>query len=184
VPAKLTALDGSEWVRHRYPNVWQRERTTGPDRLRIAPDGCHVDVLSSLVGCLPEPFGILYVLIASRAGRESGRYQSPEPWSRGEVVSFLEGFRDYFEGDGRHHVWVTSLPANGTLVYDNHDLIYAYGPIPEYERALATIGLVPAGVSIPAPHGHQYNAEFDGDEDRLMAHCAWIHFPLLPSDDP
>lgn len=64
------------------------------------------------------------------------------------------------------------------------DLKAAMGPIPEYERALATIGLVPAGVSIPAPHGHQYNAEFDGDEDRLMAHCAWIHFPLLPSDDP
>lgn len=181
---KLTRLEGSNWVRQQYAGVWQREKTSGPERLSIAPAGNHVDVLCSLLQCLPEPFGILYVLLLSRTGRELGRYQCPEPFSREDTISFLKSFREYLEGDGRHHIWIISLPTNATLVYDNHDLLYAYGSIAEYERILETTGLSSGTVVIPAPHGHQYNVEFDEDEERIMSFCPWLHFPLHPSDDP
>lgn len=50
------------------------------------------------------------------------------------MEGFLREFRAYFESDGRHHIWVSSLQASAlqasaTLVYDQHDVIYAYGPL-------------------------------------------------------
>lgn len=81
----------------RYGDVWQVERTSGPDRLRIGPSSSHVDVLLSLAETLEGDFYLLYVLVVDEA---PGRYQSP-PVSRDEVVEFCRRFEPFLQGDAR-----------------------------------------------------------------------------------
>jgi hypothetical protein len=152
----------------------------------VAPSrGQHVDALLDLARCLREPFGVLYVLLLSRTGEHvPGRYQSDVPASRAEVELFVHRFRDYLEGDGRHHLWLMSLPDEATLVYDNHDLLYGYGPLVRYQAALSDRGFSEGSTAIPAPHQHRYNEEYDGAERDLMAYWDWRRFPLQPDDDP
>jgi hypothetical protein len=165
-----------------YPNTWKQERTTGADRLVIAPSSRHIDLIRKLIQVLPEPFGLLYVLATPRRG-ESGRYQSPEPSSRGEVESFLWEFKDFFQGDGRHHIWITSLPSNSTIVYDNHDILYAYGPLEHYKRILTAEGLSEGDVPDPIPHTHHFNVQFDQSQQDVLAYWDWVHYPLTDRDE-
>jgi hypothetical protein len=169
-----------------YQDQWSQQKTTGPDRLVVAPrGGRHVDVLLALARCLPEPFGILYVLLLSRTGAHlPGRYQSSVPTTRDETEAFVRRFAGYFEGDGRHHLWLMSLPGRGTLVYDNHDLVYAYGPLEGFKSVLTALGFSEGAVAIPAQHQHSYNQQYDSSEDDVMGYWDWKHFPLQPDDDP
>jgi hypothetical protein len=176
-------VGGSEWVPHRYGNSWDIEQTTGPQRLVIGPSDNYVDLLIKLTRVLPEPFGILYVLLVSRRENRPARYQCPYPCSRSEMESFLLEFKEYFESDGRHHVWVTSLPQSSTLVYDQHNVIYAYGPLEEFTKILQENGLQRGTVDFPVPHSHNYNPENDDEEARLLQHWAWVGSPLLEDDD-
>jgi hypothetical protein len=161
-----------------YPNIWAQGKTTGPDRLIIAPSAGHVELLLELSRVLPEPFGILYVLTLPRISKE-GRYQSPAPTDRAETEAFFRDYREFFEGDGRHHVWIMSLPAKATLIYDHHNVIYAYGPLDKYKQVLAAKGLKEEpDVCFPVPHEHNFNACYDSWEEKILAHWAWKHFPL------
>jgi len=185
LPFKFGVLLGNEEVvPHRHESTWARQKTGGADRLVIAPASGHVELLLDLAQCVHGPFGILYVLLVSRRGREPGRYQSPEPSSYEDMELFLRTFRTYLENDGRHHVWLMSLSDQATLVYDNHNLIYAYGPLDRYTQVLRRAGLEEGETGIPAPHQHSYNAAFDSAEDDLMKLWPWEHFPLAPGDDP
>ena len=169
-----------------YQDRWSLEKTTGPERLAVAPRGRrHIDVLLELAGCLQEPFGILYVLLLSRTGAHSpGRYQSPFPTTREETEAFARRFTNYFEGDGRHHLWLMSLPDQATLVYDNHDLVYAYGPLDRFKSVLTRLGFSEGAVAIPVPHQHSWNQEYDSTEDEVMEYWGWKRFPLQADDDP
>jgi len=167
---KFGALDG---VAHIWPDVWSVEKTTGPKRLVAAPSSGHVDLLIELSRVLPEPFGILYVLMTPRMGHQCGRYQCPEPIDRATVGSFLHQFEEYFENDGRHHVWLTSLPREDTIVYDNHNVIYAYGPLRKYRKIIKARGLKKGSTRFPVPHVHCYNDCYDADEDRVMSYWEW-----------
>jgi len=166
-----------------YPNVWAVEKTTGPERLVIAPSLDQVGLMIELSRILPEPFGILYVLLVSRCGNEPSRYQSPYPCARDEMESFVGHFQEYFESDGRHHIWITSLPESATLVYDNHNVLYAYGPLERYQKILSRSGLNEGSVRFPVPHTHNYNAEFDDHEKKVLAHWDWRRYPLVAGDD-
>ena len=174
-------LPGS--VPYTYLNVWAIETTTGPDRLIIAPSADHVGLMIESATVLPEPFGILYLLLVSRCDNSTGRYQAPYPCARDEMESFLQQFREYFELDGRHHIWITSLPASATLVYDNHNVIYAYGPLEEYKRILSRRGVNEGTVRFPVPHTHNYNAEFDEQEKNVLAFWDWHRSALMEGDD-
>lgn len=174
---------GSE-VPFEYANCWAAERTTGPSRLVIAPAGHYVELIMRLTGAMREPFGLLYVLLVPRGGGESGRYQSPAPVTSVELESFLWQYQDLFEKDARQHLWITSVDNSSLLVYDNHDVIYAYGPLADFESLLRSNGLTQCeGVSFPVPHMHRYNAEFDQQEREVMKHWEWMRFPLQESDD-
>lgn len=169
---------------HEYEHVWSRQETSGQDRLAIAPRAEHSKLLVELSRTLPEPFGLLYVLLVSRVGNELGRYQSSETLTRAELEEFVAENAAYLDGDGRHHLWIMSLPANATLVYDSHNVIYAYGDLEAYERVLWSAGLERGRVAIPAPHVHCYNQVFDDDEQAMFERWDWIHFPLQEADDP
>jgi hypothetical protein len=181
-PYKLGALDASgEFVEFHHEHVFARGLTTGPERLIIGPREKQVPLLLALARELPEPYVVLYVLLISRCGRPSGRYQSPE-LDAAALEQLFDDYRDYFENDGRHHVWIMS--PSGTIVYDQHDLIYAYGPLEAYERTLEAHGLRRGQARIPAPHGHQFNPQHDGDEERIFERWPWLRFPLAEDDDP
>jgi hypothetical protein len=138
--SKFCSVVGSDFIPYRYSNCWDIENTTGPERLVIGPESSQVELLLKLAQTLAEPFGILYVLLVSRKDHEPARYQCPYPCDRGEMESFFRTFTDFFESDGRHHVWLTSLTDSSTLVYDKHNVIYAYGPLPQFERVLDSRG--------------------------------------------
>ena len=182
-PHKLSSLVGSDFIPYRYSNTWNIEKTTGPDRLVIGPSAKQIDLMIQLATILPEPFGILYVLLISRKGNPSARYQCPYPCGRIEMESFLRKFQEFFQADGRHHLWVMSLPASSTLVYDQHDLIYAYGPLKQFGRILSKRGLEKDAVRFPVPHRHNYNPEYDEEEQRLLEHWNWRQSPLMEGDD-
>jgi hypothetical protein len=168
-----------------YCDCWMRETTsTGTDRLVIAPKGRHVDLIIKLLNRMQGPFGILYVLVVPRGDHEKGRYQSKSPCDKQKLVEFLSDFRDYFEQDGRHHVWVSGLGDRSQLVYDNHNVILAYGPLEAFEGVLANVGFRKGQVSTPGPHIHFYNEQFDEDERRIFNEYQWKWFPLQELDEP
>ncbi|MCX5677031.1 MAG: hypothetical protein NTX87_18740 [Planctomycetota bacterium] len=174
---------------HQYPNIWAREKAGARERLVLAPAEKHVDLVIDLLGEMPEPFGILYVLLVSRCDRKAGRYQSQDVTDRPTTERFLRDYADYFENDGRHHVWVASVGEEAgeaaQVIYDNHNIVYAYGLIERLIDVAAQWSLTEQSeVRFPVPHQHQYNREYDGDEDRLMQQHAWKYFSLQPYDDP
>lgn len=180
---KLSSLVGSDFVPFNFTNKWDIQRTIGPDRLVIGPSANQIALLLELTQILSEPFGILYVLLISRRGNQRARYQCPNPCTRIEMESFLRAFGDYFESDGRHHVWISSLPDSATLVYDQHDVIYAYGPLRQFEKILKRKGFEAGVVSFPSPHRHNYNPENDAAEERLFEYWNWRRSALMENDD-
>jgi hypothetical protein len=180
---KLESQVGDEWRMHRYPQVFVREKTTGPIRLKIAVSGAGADLLLQLAAVLGEPFSVLYLLLVPRGGSAEGRYQSP--WmNRAELTDLFSDLAPFCDQDGRHHVWLFSDPERATLVYDHHNVIYAYGPIEDFVRLLEAAGYVEAReLSFPAPHRHSFHAEFDAAERKLVALPGWTRSPLLPEDE-
>ncbi|MEZ5424722.1 MAG: hypothetical protein R2747_00530 [Pyrinomonadaceae bacterium] len=165
-----------------YPDIWNLEKTSGPERLIIAPAAGQIDLIIELSRILPEPFGILYVLVVPRGGNEAGRYQSAQPAGRAVMEGFLMNFRDFFENDARHHIWVASLSGKATLVYDNHNVIYGYGELEKFKEILTAKGLTQSEVRFPEPHVHNYNPKFDEEESRILSCAPWKKFPLAESD--
>jgi hypothetical protein len=176
-------LPGGKEEEFLHANVWAIEKTTGPDRLVIAPARDHVSLLIRLCMAMPEPFGVLYVLAVPRGLHEPGRYQSPEPMSLAQLVSFLNRFRRYLEGDGRHGLWLGALDKSFMLVYEKHNLIYGYGPLAVFAEQVEAAGLRNVGkVSLPFPHVHYYNDEFDEEQAAIMSCLPWKAFPLGDDD--
>jgi hypothetical protein len=169
---------------YQYPNAWAIEETSAGSRLAIAPASDQVDLLIRLIEAMPEPFGVLYLLVVPRGGGEPGRYQSPEPQTRDSVERFLRKFRTFLENDGRHHLWIASVSSPAMLVFDRHNLIYGYGPLEEFETILSEIGLGKSpSVQLPSPHVHHYNEHFDKDEHMVLVHWRWLRTPLRDVDD-
>lgn len=173
---------------YSYPNLWQRQKTTGPERLVLAPAARQVRLFTDLVARIPEPLGLLYVLLVPRGEGAAGRYECKTLLGRRSLTEFLERFSAYFEGDGRHHLWVaspgTTWGEHGQIIYDNHNLIYAYGPLSDFIAVAKNRGLSEGDVKIPCPHVHKYNAAFDRQAASLLNVYEWRHFPLPPDDDP
>jgi hypothetical protein len=165
-----------------HPDVWTRERTSGPERLAIAPAAKHINILRTLIGLIPEPFHVLYVLVIARGG-EPGRYQSSTPKTKGDVDIFLSTFEEYLEFDARHRLWIKSVSTNDLLVYEHHNLIYAYGELGRISVGLEALGLKEAdSIHIPVPHTHKYNQEFDLDRKKILSYWEWLQSPIQDSD--
>jgi len=184
-PYKFGYVNASgEHAPFQYSNCWAIEKTKGPDRLIIAPAADHVEVMRRLTGAMRGPFGLLYVLVVLRGPHEAARYQSPAPLNSAQLDDFLAEFGDLLENDARHHFWISSIDNSGLLVYDNHNVVYAYGPLDAFEKILLSNGLARSeNVTFPSPHVHSYNPEYDERVGQLLQHWSWIRFPLQDSDD-
>jgi hypothetical protein len=166
VVGKLFALGGEEPYRHA--RIWAREATSGPDRLRIGGGERPLEVIEELARLLVEPLYLLVVLSVARGGGTSGRYES-NALTHSELAVFLEEFEDLFSNDARAEIWIGSTTGEGLLVLDEHDLVYAYGPLDAFSAQLGARGFEHGLPRAPDPHEHQYNPEFDELEGRLIA---------------
>ena len=176
------AADGDRPYQHARHFELQRLRG-GSSRLVVGLQSSPLSLVKDMVARLPGPFRVLYVLVvAGTDAYEPGRYECPVEFTLDRLTTFIDEFSAFFEGDGRHHLWVASASA-GAVVYDRHELIYAYGPLDDFERVLASRGYKETSVEVPAPHAHHYRAEFDSHLVRLMKRWHWRHSPLKPGDD-
>jgi len=165
-----------------YGNIYQVIATTDSQRLEIGTGTGQVDLLMQLAGQIDPPFYILYVLVLSRLNQEPGRYQSPPLETTSELAAFLDEYRSYLETDGRHHIWIGAIDGTGLLVYDQHNVIYAYGPIARYESVLQKAGYKEQSFSFPVPHIHSFHEANDPYEDKILRHWDWQYFPLAEHD--
>lgn len=169
-----------------YANVWAHENLSGTERLIIAPRADHIGLLNNLLDAVPEPMSLLYVLVVPRGKGEAGRYQSPGPLSREDVTKFLLDFGYFLERDGRQNLWIRSDSGAAMLVYDRHNLIYAYGHFPEFVPILMRQGLTevqPESIVVPDPHSHRYHPVFDSDAEWLLDSLEWQRSPLREQDE-
>jgi len=139
-------------------------------------------VLSKLTECLFAPFHILYVLHTPRGEGVAGRYQSPLVQDS-ELSDFLSRYSAFLKGDARFDLWIHSPGSNGTLVWDRHNLLYAYGPVECFTKALHGLGFSNGEPNIPAPHQHFYREECDVDAFNILSAFSWRYSPLHPEDE-
>jgi hypothetical protein len=178
---KLGSISSEGIRRFRYPNAFQIERTTGPNRLLVRVEDTPLSWLWKLALPLAAPFSILYVLHTSRCGSQLGRYQSPS-LDFEATNGFIAEFYEFLTNDSRHDLWVHSSGSDATVVVDRHDLIYAYGPLEQF-RAVLKDGLSETRVEGPPyPHVHMYHAEYDESERKILRYFKWSRSPLLSGD--
>ncbi|MBA4387066.1 MAG: hypothetical protein C0404_03735 [Verrucomicrobia bacterium] len=180
---KFGSLQDAGGVEHRYGNLFRREVHPKWSRVTIAPNSQQIPLMLEIAKKWTGPYGILYVLSTSRLGRKSARYQSPEPCTFDDLELFAYTFQEYFEGDGRHHLWFIDVPSGSQLIYDNHNLIYSYGNDDEVIALLKSKDFTDGDPQIPCPHEHCFNPEFDRSEDEIMEYLKWIEFPLNEEHD-
>jgi hypothetical protein len=180
---KLGTVRAGEDVAWKYAPSYARQVVGGVERLVIAP-GCEpVGLLRELMTLLPEPLWVLYVLVTPRGEQAAGRYQSAKPHSREEVLALLDRFENYLANDGRHNLWLAAPPA-GQLVFDRHEVIYAYGPIAEIVTQLKAKQLAEVEmIRVPIPHSHHFHEELDVDEKAILGHWEWVVSELQETDD-
>lgn len=181
---KLGTLYGDNDVECQYGNIYEIQRQPTWSRVAIGANDRQIPLLLEIAKTWRGPYGILYVLITSRLGHEPGRYQSPEPCNFDALEVFAYTFQEYFERGGRHNLWLMDLSSHSQVIYDNHDIIYAYGNIEWYSQFLEARGFSRQDMHIACPHSHYYNPEFDRCEDDILKYWDWKHFPLQDQDDP
>ncbi len=177
VIGKLFALGGKEPYRH--PAVWLREPTDERERLRIGAGMGTIALLEALAGVLREPLFLLVVMRVPRVAEEAGRWESVA-LTKAELARFAARYGELFEDDARAQLWVGEIDGVGMLVLDEHDLIYAYGPLHRFEQVLRERGYTTGDPRVPEPHEHHYNHQFDALEGELRRDWAWNR--ILPLD--
>ena len=183
--AKFAALDETgNGVDHDYGNVYFRQPCGDSERLVIGPSKSQVKLLDLLAATFPsQRYFILYVLLISHAGRQPGRYQSPIISSHEDLQLFIWTFQEFFEGDGRHHVWIGSPDSRDLLIYDQHDAIFGYGNLAAFECVLRSQGFQSKDFWFPCPHAHSFDPANVNAEDQLMQYFEWQYFELQPADE-
>jgi hypothetical protein len=174
---RLGHLVNGEWVAYSHPAVFELG-----DRIVAGVPGSDPAIFERLVECMAPPYDLLYVLHTPRGEAPTGRYQSPE-LSLAAVKQFLARFRSFFSADARFDLWAHSVTDGGTIVWDRHDQLFAYGPLDSFASELRTLGFTAGYPSIPAPHEHNYRAEYDGLAKDLIETFNWSHSPLRPQDE-
>ncbi len=183
--AKLASLDTvGNAIDHDYGNIYFRQPCGESERLVIGPTDSQIKLLDELAATYPsQRFFVLYILLLSHAGRLPGRYQSPLIANHEDLQLFIWTFQNFFEGDGRHHVWIASPDSDALLVYDQHDVIFAYGNLDAFEAVLNNNGFKQQEFWFPSPHSHSYDPSNVNTEDELMAYFDWQYFELQAGDE-
>lgn len=177
-PAKLGAWDPvNGWTPVRYDNLYRSQSISGVQRFVIATEGEPVELLRKLVGLYSGPFRLVYLLMTPPEGYEPTRYEVAG-LGLAEVDSFLVRFKPFLQADARHHIWIHAETSGGTLIYDEHDWIYAYGLRDEVERLLIQEGFQDGVPEIPFPHMHNESSAHDEAMLELLGAMSWKQVPV------
>ena len=179
---KIEALVDGVGKRFSYGDAFVREMAATTPRIRIGLDARFVGWLVRLASVLRGPYQLLYVLHTTRTGSPLGRYQSPSI-DFDDLKRFLEDFGDFIAGDSRHDLWVHTESDDATIVFDRHNLMFAYGPLDTFEHVLLDGGVRPSIPNqLPDPHVHHYHSVWDGSERRILTALDWSYTPLREQD--
>lgn len=183
--AKFGRLDAlGEWVAHDYGSIFFRQPCGETERLVIGPSGSQIKLLDELsLKFSSAKYYLLYVLLVSHAGRAPGRYQSPLIESHEDLQLFIWTYQKFLENDGRHHLWIGSPNSNDMLVYDQHNVIFAYGSLNAFESVLTSNQFRQQEFWFPSPHRHGYDPANARAEDELMAYFDWRYCELQCGDE-
>lgn len=180
---KLQHFVDDSWQAFHHANTFVREWTARQrvERLRIGPRGGQRFLFQYLAGRVGPPHKLLYVLHTSRTHALLGRYESP--WIESDdLATFLDRFGDFIAQDSRHDLWALCGAGDGTIVWDRHDLMYAYGPLDRYIMLLEDGGFREGWPSVPAPHAHLYHPEWDDAERAVLTDYDWHRTDLREED--
>lgn len=180
---KLSFQLGGEWVDHSFAPIFT-EQTVGADKKRLVAGvpGGDPTVFASLVDRLEPPYFLLYILHTPRGEGKAGRYQSPELNAK-KLHAFLEKFAPFLSADSRYDLWAYSPSDKATVVWERHNLIYAYDLLQPFLTTLLGLGFTEGVPSIPSPHIHHYREEFDKYAAELLSAFAWQCTPLEMEDE-
>jgi hypothetical protein len=88
------------------------------------------------------------------------------------------------EADGRHNIWIASASTSDMLIYDRHNVIYAYGSLSKWQAILSKDNLNEvAAIQFPSPHSHHYHQSMDTEEHRMVTYWDWNLTPLRDADE-
>lgn len=180
---KLGHLVSGEWIEHSHTPVYRSPAASdGVERVTAGVPAGDPAVFERLTLCLRPPYFILYVLHTPRGEGDAGRYQSPAI-SAETLREFIAEFGQFLSADARFDIWAHSPEDRATVVWDRHNMLYAYGPIPAYLNALRALGFSEGEPSIPAPHSHHYHDKHDAAAGKLLQAFDWIYSELREEDE-
>jgi hypothetical protein len=180
---KLSSQENGVWVAHSHPASFKLEITAnGSARVVAGVPAGDASTFQRLVQSLEAPCMLLYVLHTPRGEGEPGRYQSP-PLTMVELESFLDRHAAFLAGDARFDLWIHSPSENATLVWDRHNLIYAYGPTGRFVATLEALGFHEGSPGVLFEHLHHYRQEFDSEAAAVLETFAWSYSTLKPGDE-
>jgi hypothetical protein len=129
---------------------------------------------------------VLVTVCARRQPRRQriGQVSESRASAKEDVEAFLKDFQAFIEKDGRHNLWIASASSSEMLIYDRHNVIYAYGSLSGWKPTLSAMQFdeVPL-IRFPSPHSHHYHQSMDYEERRMVGHWDWNRTPLMPSDE-
>ena len=80
-------------------------------------------------------------------------------------------------------MWISAEDNSGLIVFDNHGVLYAYGPVDRFLEVLGQRGWQQGEVVVPSPHAHHYHQKFNDDKQALFEYFPWIESPLTDDDE-
>jgi hypothetical protein len=180
---KLSHMLNGEWTEHSHPPTYMREElTTGVTRLKAGLPLGEIEVLRKLLLHMEQPIYILYILHTPRGEGDPGRYQSSE-LSVEAVEHFLVRFSNYLQKDARFDLWFHSPSSSATVVWDRHNILFAYGLLEEFEAEIQKHGFSQGEPLVPVPHTHHYREACDADATALLSHFDWHKSGLREEDE-
>ena len=165
---------GKGVVGHRHGTGWRRE----PDRIVVAPQGDGVEWVRRLANLAAPPLSLKGVLIEKCEPFPPGVYLLRSRLSLESLDRFLNDHAKLIGGDARMDLHVEG--SQGTIEYDQHDLISFRGPLDEAAQLLTRLGVPERDVSLPWPHTHHQHDCFDETFRSLLAEASWLQPLPLP----
>lgn len=180
--SKFGTVDNNNNVTtYKNKNCWYVKEYDSFKRITIAPEKDEVELLLRIVKGFTPPLRVLYVLF--RPGHKStpaGRYHSRDVLTYDDIEKFCMTFRDFFETDGRHHLWIIA-DNNGikkSVILDNHHLLHVFDDVERIKSIMQEMGFSEEVTSVPEPHVHFSNPENDRFEKELLDYWNWIRVPF------
>ncbi|MBS4022521.1 MAG: hypothetical protein KGZ79_08870 [Dethiobacter sp.] len=177
-----TLNENNEVATYENHDTWYVKEFLAVTRITVAPRTNQIKLALKIAKGFKLPLGILYMLF--RPGNDSverGRYHSSGLLSYKDVEMFCNKFKEYFETDGRHHLWIFSAndkERKQFLIHDNHHLVHVFDDVDKIKALLKKKKFKEEEIRVPEPHIHFSSSDNDVFESELLGYWNWTHSPF------